>query len=317
MRAKLLVGGIILLIGIALILVFFPASYVRVGYGGETSPEKIKISAMNRLERNPFIIYYDKHNRSLAEEVAGILEQIWRIPQERLGLALGSFRVALIVPKEEATNWNGALIEMSLLETIFIWIGWQSPIFPLWFPYNVSTLQELGSMELFSIYWAIPHEAMENSVVKKIYHDRSNRWIGDGLSEYVSFITSGELAPKVQASILRSRRLEIQNLLELEENRTSYNLIEEFLYGTEREDRVEVAGYGVSLAFWLQIAQKHGEGVIKTFWQRLSQQGFPTAKEAARILSELTGEDIWAKLQKMDLHEVLRTLEQAGTLAQP
>jgi hypothetical protein len=25
----------------------------------------------------------------------------------------------------------------------------------------------------------------------------------------------------------------------------------------------------------------------------------------------LTGEDIWAKLQKMDLHEVLRTLEQA------
>jgi hypothetical protein len=231
--------------------------------------------------------------------------------RETWSMRLGSFRVALIVPKEEATNWNGALIEMSLLETIFIWIGWQSPIFPLWFPYNASTLQELGSMELFSIYWAIPHEAMENSVVKKIYHDRSNRWIGDGLSEYVSFITSGELAPKVQASTLRSRRLEIQNLLELEENRTSYNLIEEFLYGTEREDRVEVAGYGVSLAFWLQIARKHSEGVIKTFWQRLSQRGFPSAKEAARILSELTGEDIWAKLQKMDLHEVLRILEQA------
>jgi hypothetical protein len=26
----------------------------------------------------------------------------------------------------------------------------------------------------------------------------------------------------------------------------------------------------------------------------------------------LTGEDIWAKLQKMDLHEVLRILEQAA-----
>ena len=66
------------------------------------------------------------------------------------------------------------------------------------------------------------------------------------------------------------------------------------------------------MAFWLQIAQKHGEGVIKTFWQRLSQQGFPNAKEAAQILSELTGEDIWTKLQQMDLHEVLRTLEQAS-----
>jgi len=313
MRIKLLIGGIILLIGIVLIFVFFPASYVRVGYGGETSPEKIKISSMNRLKRNSFTIYYDKYNRSLAEEVADILERTWRIPQEKLGLSLGSFRVALIAPREEeATNWNGALIEMSLLETILILIGWQAPIFPLWFPYKVSSLQELGSMELFSIYWAIPHEAMENSVVKKIYHDRSNRWIGDGLSEYVSFIASGELAPKVLSSTLRSRRLEIQNLLEREGNRTSYNLIEEFLYGAELEDSVEVAGYGVSLAFWLQIAQKHGEGVIKTFWQRLSQRGFPNAKEAAQILSELTGEDIWTKLQQMDLHEVLRTLERAS-----
>jgi hypothetical protein len=31
-----------------------------------------------------------------------------------------------------------------------------------------------------------------------------------------------------------------------------------------------------------------------------------------RILGEPTGEDIWAKLQKMDLHEVLRTLEMAS-----
>jgi hypothetical protein len=29
-------------------------------------------------------------------------------------------------------------------------------------------------------------------------------------------------------------------------------------------------------------------------------------------LSKLTGEDIWAKLQKMDLHEVLCILEQAA-----
>jgi hypothetical protein len=43
----------------------------------------------------------------------------------------------------------------------------------------------------------------------------------------------------------------------------------------------------------------------------------PTPKKPQQILSELTGEDIWAKLQKMDLHEVLRTLEQAGALAQP
>ncbi|MCL6642638.1 MAG: hypothetical protein K6T71_04885, partial [Candidatus Bipolaricaulota bacterium] len=87
--------------------------------------------------------------------------------------------------------------------------------------------------------------------------------------------------------------------------------------GTQRPEQKPAGvtadpGYAVSLAFWLQIAQKHGESVIKAFWQRLSQRRFPNAKEAAQILSELTGEEIWAKLQKMDLHEVLRTLEAAG-----
>jgi len=93
-----------------------------------------------------------------------------------------------------------------------------------------------------------------------------------------------------------------------------------------KDPEVQRAGYVVSLAFWLGIAQRHGEETIRKFWGRVSTSpkrwcialglicfGGVDAPKAARILSELTGEDIWAKLQKMDLHEVLRTLEQAGT----
>ncbi|GBC76333.1 hypothetical protein HRbin07_00532 [bacterium HR07] len=119
--------------------------------------------------------------------------------------------------------------------------------------------------------------------------------------------------------MLAVRRRNVQLGL-VDQGHSHYDLTKEFLVikegvskPAERPAGVTAdPGYGVALAFWLEIAQRHGEGVIKEFWQRLSRRGFPNAKEAARILSELTGEDIWAKLQNMDLHEVLQTLEQAA-----
>jgi hypothetical protein len=314
MKGSILVVSIVfVLVAIALVLFLVPASYVRVGYGGGPSPEKIKISKMSHLKHGPVNVYFYDEHKDLAEEISTVIEQMWYIPQRRLDITLGSLRVVLVAPKDDTTaNWSGAVIELSVMETILVLLGWQAPLLPLWFPYKIATLQELGSSELFFFYWGIPHEATEHSLIKKVYHDPAARWIGDGLAEYISYIVSGTLAVKAQRNALKSRQAEIQNLMVLEASRNSYNLIQDFLYGAELKQEVEVAGYGVALAFWLQIAQKHEEGVIKEFWQRISQRGFPNAKEAAHILSELTGEDIWAKLQNMDLHEVLRTLEAAG-----
>jgi hypothetical protein len=159
------------------------------------------------------------------------------------------------------------------------------------------------------------HEAMEMKVARKLYHDRAARWIGDGLAEYMGYTITSELAPQVRHEMLSIRHRNIQRGL-IDQGYSHYDLTKEFLVKREGSGKAPGVtadpGYGVALAFWLQMAQKHGEGVLKEFWQRLSQRGFPNAKEAARILSELTGEDIWTKLQNMDLHEVLRTLERAA-----
>lgn len=207
------------------------------------------------------------------------------------------------------------------------------------FPVKVlPTLKSLKNADLStrdSIYSTLPHEALHRAVgvalergLDKGWHsDPRTQGLEDGLAEYIGHIVTKELDPEVHRWHLERRRRTVQDVLQGREHPT-YNLTQEFLghihievkVGEEKNQEqepspkplAEIAGYGVSLAFWLQIAQKHGEGVIKAFWQRLSQRGFPNAHEAARILSELTGEDIWAKLQNMDLHEVLQTLEAAA-----
>ena len=308
---KVIFIGVTLIVIIIFILFYVPVSYVRAGYGG-TQPEKVRLAAMDRLEREPFVVYYYVDHKGIATEVIKVMEQVWQLVQKRLNVDLGQFRIAIVAPRGERPNWDGAIIEINGFETILILLGWQAPIFPLWLPYPIASLEELGSSELFSLYWAMPHEAVEHSLVKKVYHDHKARWIGDGLAEYIAYMVSGALAVKVQRQALKSRQSEIQNLLMSEVNRNRYSMVQEFLYGAELKEGIEVAGYGVALAFWLQIAQRYGEGVIKEFWQRISQKGFPNAQEAARILSELTGEDIWTKLQNMDLQEVLQTLERAA-----
>lgn len=301
----------VIIIIIFFILFFVPVSQVRVGYGG-TQPERVRLAAMDRLKSGPLVVYYYAEHKGITTEVIKMMEQTWQLVQKRMNVDLGRFRVAVVVPRGERPNWDGAIIEINGFETILMLLGVQTPIFPLWLPYPVASLEELSSSELFFFYWAMPHEAAEHSLVKRVYHDRKARWIGDGLAEYIAYMVSGALAVRVQRHALKSRQSEIQNLLMLEANRNRYDLVQEFLYGTNLKEEIEIVGYGVSLAFWLQIAQQHGEGVIKEFWQRFSQKGFPNAQEAARILSELTGEDIWTKLQNMDLHEVLQTLERAA-----
>ena len=309
-----IIGIIGVLIILTLIVILFRTPLTITVYLKEGKPfRELDLAQMKQLKRDQLTIYFFPEHQTLGQEVADVLEQAWRIVRERLALDLGRFGVAVVVPKA-GEEIGGVRLQRK------IWALWD-PIVPVLTSPNLQSLQQADRDTLIQIYWAMAHEAMELNVLKKLYHDPAARWIGDGLAEYVGYTITSELAPHVREEMLAIRRRNVQLGL-VDQGYMQYDLTKEFLVirgkSSDHQGQWPAGvtadpGYGVALAFWLQIAQKHGEGVIKTFWQRLSQRGFPSAKEAAQILSELTGEDIWAKLQKMDLHEVLRTLEQAGT----
>lgn len=300
---------------LVLLVIFISISSVAVTFRlKEGKPlREINLAEMERLKRGVFTIYFSPRHRGLAEEVLNVLEHAWRIVQERFAIDLGRFGVALVVPKE-GEDLGGVVL------TRKIWALWDQ-IWPVLTSPGLQSLREADKDTLMFIYWGMVHEAMEMKIAKRLYHDRTARWIGDGLAEYMGYTVTSKLTSVVRNEVLARRCQNIQVGL-LDQGRSRYDLTKEFLVkrgekkGETSEQKptegISDPGYAVSLAFWLQIVQKHGEGVIKEFWQRLSQRGFPNAQEAARILSELTGEDIWAKLQKMDLHEVLQTLERAA-----
>lgn len=308
---------VLLLLGILAfaVIIFLLVSSVTVEFRlKEGKPlQQIDIKQMERLKRGLFTIYFSFGHRSLAEEVLNVLEHAWRIVQERFAIDLGRFGVALVVPKE-GEDLGGVVL------TRKIWALWDQ-IWPVLTPPGLQSFHDADRDTLIFVYWGMVHEAMEMKIAKRLYYDRAARWIGDGLAEYMGYTITSELAPTVRDEMLSIRRRNIQLGL-IDQGHSRYDLTKEFLVkrgekkGEASEQKpiegISDPGYAVSLAFWLQIAQQHGEGVIKEFWQRLSQKGFPNAQEAARILSELTGEDIWTKLQNMDLNKVLQTLERAA-----
>ncbi len=302
--------------------------------------KEIDLSSMQHLTQGEITVYFEPQQRRLAGDVIHALRQGWQLVAGRLGIALGAFGVVLVALSESERAEIGGIylkqqVKQSLLSALQQRPRSPNPPFPVKVPPGLQSLQEADLKTRLSIYLTMPHEmlhravneALESGLDKGWRSDLRTRGFEDGLAEYVGYIVSKEFDLEVHRHFLEGRRKNVQEALQGREPPT-YNLTQEFLghrevYFFGREDSRRLlpqgaaavkiaAGYGVSLAFWLQIAQKHGEGVIKTFWQRISQRGFPNAKEAARILSELTGEDIWQKLQNMDLHEVLRTLEQAA-----
>lgn len=311
-----IVAGVLILVVIVIggFLLFGEITVTMIKEEGKLIQE-VNLTQMERLQGAKLTVYFSPEHRTLGKEVAQALEQNWRIIQKRLSLDLGRFGVVVVVPKVDEDLGGVRLKRRG------IWTLWD-PIMPVLTSPGLRSLQEADKDTLIAIYWGLAHEAMELNILKKLYHDPAARWIGDGLAEYVGYTITSELAPKVRDEMLSIRHRNIQLGL-VEQGYAHYDLTKEFLVKIEGLGKDTEApserpagvtadpGYGVALAFWLQIAQQHGEGVIREFWQRLSQRGFPNAKEAARILSELTGEDIWTKLQNMDLHEVLQTLERA------
>lgn len=263
----------------------------------ETKPlHRIDPTGLEVLREGPFTLYFPPQHKSQAAEVARALSQGWQIVKRRLDLDLGGFGVVLVPLQKEmggvfTERWGKEPVPQPLVSSM----NWQK-------------LSEAPLPTRHSVYVVLPHEAAHRVLRFE------GRWLEDGLAEYIGYLVAQELDPEVLQRSLMARQAEVRALLP----QATYDLTSDppaqFIVKEnkriKRFSSVEVAGYGVSLAFWLQIAQRHGEEVIRRFLERSREHR--GVQELAQILSELTGEEIWSKLRQMDSLEVLRTLEQAA-----
>ena len=277
----------------------------------------LSLEGFDRIEQDRVRVYFSPSQQALAQDVAETLQEVLDLLAGRLGITT-SIAVALF-PREELEEEHGDLRGRS-----FVLPGGKA--WPILVSQEWQRVSEGDSSFLRWIYSTAPHEATEDVVSDLLYHDRRARWVGDGLAEYAGYVVAARWAPSVLEEELRGHQARIETLLA--EGKETYNLLEEFLvragFGGAAAPwtPVEYAGYSVSLAFWLDLAERYGEETIRAFWKRLSTQRTwclipalvcfgPNAETAAQILGELTGEDIGERLQRVDLQKALEILERA------
>jgi hypothetical protein len=164
------------------------------------------------------------------------------------------------------------------------------------------------------------HEWTESTIDDqlRIYHyDRSNRFIGDGLAEYVSclcvkaeggrFGRADEVADYL--AWLRDSGVHQVNLLK--EFRSMWVLLptnSNIAEAVRKEGRLD--GYGLSLAFWDRLAREHGTDVVKRFLYRLRTSDKRDSAAAIMLLQDMTGEkDIRARLSGASIDEAIGALD--------
>jgi len=264
----------------------------------ETKPlHRVDPIGLEILHQGHFTIYFPSQYRPQAEEVAQALSQVWQVVKHRLGLGLGDFSVVLVLLKEDM---GGVFIES--------WPRRPIPL-PLVSAMKWIRVSEAPLPVRLSLYAEFPHEAAHIALGLEW------RWLEEGIAEYISLMVVQELAPDLCEEYRKGRQEQVHLILP----NMTYDLTQDPPQQFRIQDQVriktsspqEIAGYGFSLAFWLQIARGHGEAVIRQFLEQAKHLQQPSKQELARILSELTGEDVWGKLQRMNLHDALQTLEHA------
>jgi hypothetical protein len=138
------------------------------------------------------------------------------------------------------------------------------------------------------LYWTQIHERTEEYVVMKMdlyLRNPYTRWIGDGLAEYMGYHFTNEKNAMACLCMLDSRRQQLSWWQQM--GNSTYDLLK-FKNG-EQDSLQVIAGYPVSLAFWLEFADKYGAESIKELFKQLKGVN-PTNKNICKILSGLSKE---------------------------
>jgi len=283
----------------------------QLGEGPEVTLTKADLEKMSKIPAGRAWVYYpDATMQVVAEQIAERLARAYALIPERLGLEPEATSVVLLGGEKPGT------IRVKLDD---------DPPFGIWLPPEVITggLEQASERLWSDIYWTMPHEATEPVISARLYHDCGARWVGDGLADYAGYVVSGQFRPDTQRRRLEGRLDSIEGLIS--QGKTSYNLSEEFqalrrgqsiIFGfviarwgcKESPFHIVVAGYAVSLAVWLDLVDKHGEEMIKQFWQELQKIPKPAHRDVLSILKGLTGEDMEARVTNVDLRQAAEVL---------
>jgi hypothetical protein len=251
-----LVVAIILIVGALAALLMKGHQSINNNYGAtdpevfsvwdETKPlHRVDPIGLEILHQGPFTIYFPSQYRPQAEEVAQALSQVWQVVKHRLGLDLRDFSVVLVLLKEDM---GGVFIE-----------SWpRRPIpQPLVSAMKWIRVSEAPLPVRLSLYAEFPHEAAHIALGLEW------RWLEEGIAEYISLMVVQELAPDLCEEYRKGRQEQVHLILP----KMTYDLTQDPPQQFRIQDQVriktsssqEIAGYGFSLAFWLQIARGHGE----------------------------------------------------------
>lgn len=139
------------------------------------------------------------------------------------------------------------------------------------------------------LYDIIPHEWVETSLQDNygIYQDRLNRWIGDGLANYLAWeIRKQSLSPpsKLTSLCLDEYCGKVYDL-----RNWRAGTCEDIAGGEE----VGFSGYDLASYFWAKVVRKSGDSlIIARFLEEFRQAENKSQQNAISILSYLSGLDI-------------------------
>lgn len=136
------------------------------------------------------------------------------------------------------------------------------------------------------------HEVAESTLVAALplYEDPRNRFIGDGIAEWVSWSLQGLPSDYLEyLSPEKTGEADTVDLLEVFQ--AGKRLPGKRGPGWRREHAGGYApGYALSFAFWHALTEEHGAGLIQEFVAQIQGRGAVSAEESLAILSRLTGD---------------------------
>ncbi len=242
----------------------------------ETEPREIDLKLYRKLSDDLHFTYYDSDLENVAIEIIQKQKKGIQIAEKLLG--------------EDLTFPLGLLLLNDSIEEVSI----NQPVIPICIS-GANYDEDLQSAMYLN--WVYFHEVVELYLVfNKGIKDQNTRWFRDGMADYIAHRVCSELNPKVD-SVLIANRMQSYKRLNGKADLASW-------IGTGQLDN-EYSGhhsgsgaYAGALCFFTDLVDHYGDQVISCFFDHLIKNNNPDSAMLIAELSEITGEDIQARLLK-------------------